>query len=175
MILRRRIYVFLLLASCLSASCRAAEPDGYSIKPRTQRFICNIGYTVEECRRQSAIVHRIVAQYRGEELGDWTWILVRAEDWKDLVRRLHLNADSPAFTSLDFRETFLEESLVSPRPGRARELMDAFGIPLDQLLDVAVTHELAHAVCHGGTEFMAEEFGRRLRAGLHPSCAELYP
>jgi hypothetical protein len=87
--------------------------------------------------------------------------------------RLRLNPGSPAFTALDLRETFLEESLiVPPTPERARELMYAFGIPLDELLEYAVTHELGHAVCHGGTESLAEQFGRQLREDLHPSCGK---
>jgi len=113
-----------------------------------------------------------VAQYRTDDLGNWTWILVRAEDWKDLMLRLRLNPESPAFTAVDVHETFLEESLIRPKPERAKELMYAFGISLDQLLDLAVTHELGHAICHGGTEFQAERVGRRLRDGIFSSCTE---
>jgi len=116
-----------------------------------------------------------VAQYRTDDLGNWTWILVRAEDWKDLMLRLRLNPESPAFTAVDVHETFLEESLITPNPERARELMNAFGISLDELLDLAVTHELGHAICHGGSEFQAELVGSRLREGLHPGCAEKQP
>jgi len=175
----------LLFTICFSVSCLAAEPagaadiarstQGYAIWPQNQKFVCNLGYTVVGCRWQRAIVQKMVVQYHREDLGDWTWVLVRAEDWKDLMRKLHLNPESPAFTALDLRETFLEESLITPKPERAKELMDEFRIPLDELLDLAVTHELGHAICHGGTEFMAEQFGKRLRAGLHPYCAELYP
>ncbi len=108
-------------------------------------------------------------------LGSWTWVLVRADDWRNLMRRLCLNPDSPAFSALELHETFLEESLITPGPDRAKELMGAFRMPLDELLNVAVTHELGHAMCRSETEFLAEQFGIRLRSGLHPNCAGLQP
>jgi hypothetical protein len=181
-----RICLFALAAMWLSASCFAQRvgaagirsSGGYSPAPTNQRFVCNVGYSVEECRKQSAIVRWTVVRYHAQDLGSWTWILVRAEDWKDLMRRLQLNPDSPAFTAVDARETFLEESLISPRPQRARELMLYFRVPTDHLLDLAVTHELGHAACNGGTEYLAEQYAAHLRSGLPTSCAEammLYP
>jgi hypothetical protein len=120
--------------------------------------------------KQRAIVQKTVAQYSQEDFADWTWILVRAEDWKDLMQRLHLDPDSPAFTAIDLRETFLEESLIKPRPERAKEFMNNFSISPGKMLDLAVTHEMGHVFC-GSTEYLAEHFGRQLRDGLHhPSC-----
>ena len=140
-----------------------------SATAQNQKFVCNIGYTVADCMQQRAIVQKTVAQYRKEDFADWTWILVRAEDWKDLMHSLHLDPDSPAFTSVDLHETFLEESLIKPKPERAKEFMHNFSVSLDRMLDLAVTHEIGHVVC-GSTEFLAENYGRELRQGRHPSC-----
>jgi hypothetical protein len=144
----------------------------HSTNLHSQTFVCNLGYTPIECHKQSQILQKAVHQYHAEDLGSWTWILVRAEDWKDLMKRLHLNPESPAFTAIDLRETVLEESLITPRPERAKELMDEFRTPLDQLLSLAVTHELGHVICNCGTEYLAEKFGEQLRAGSRPRYLE---
>src|SRR5581483_9739188 len=100
-------------------------------------------------------------------LGSWTWVLVRADDWRNLMRRLCLNPDSPAFSALELHETFLEESLITPDPDRAKELINTFRIPLDELLNVAITHKLGHTMYRSETEFLAKQFGIRLRSELH--------
>jgi len=149
--------------------------QGHLADPHSQTFVCNLGYTLDECHKQVDVLRAAVSQYMPKDLGGWTWVLVRADEWKDLMKRMHLNSDSPAFSALDVRQTFLEESLIASRPERARELMNEFHIPLDHLLDSVITHELGHAMCHGGTEYLAEEYGRQIRAGQRPDCMDLYP
>ena len=78
-------------------------------------------------------------------LGDWTWILVRSQDWKPILRRVGRDPDSPAFTILEKRQTFLEEALFNAVPERSRTLLEKWRMPLDQLLMFAVAHELGHA------------------------------
>jgi hypothetical protein len=145
---------------------RQAQPD----RLQYQRFICNLGYSVAECRRQIAIVQRVVARYHGEDLGKWTWVLVRSEDWKPLMQRLSLAPSSPAFSSLDQHAIFLEEAIVAPGAARAGELLRDFEVPLNQLLDFAVSHEMGHALCQEANEFIANQFGRQLREGKRPPC-----
>ena len=51
-------------------------------------------------------------------LGEWTWVLVQSRDWKPILRRVGRDPDSPAFTILDKRQTFLEEALFRPNVDR---------------------------------------------------------
>ena len=136
-----------------------------------QQFVCNTGYSVADCVVDSKAVRSVVALYHGEDLGTWTWILVRSEDWAPLMEKLKLNPASPALTVLEMRATFLEEALLRPSADRAARLMDDFGFPLNQMIDLAITHEMGHAVCRNLNEFGADQFGRQLREGRHPTCA----
>src|SRR5215510_9772671 len=88
-------------------------------------------------------------------LGEWTWILVRSDDWSPILRRVGRDPDSPAFTIPGRRQTFLEEALFRHSPGRSRILMEKLGVPLDQFLALAVSHELGHALCHETSEAQA--------------------
>ena len=52
--------------------------------------------------------------------------------------------------------------------------MNSYGIfvtPFDQLLSVAVSHELGQTICHGGSEAIANRVAEELRGGKHPDCA----
>ena len=112
----------------------------------------------------------VLARYPAEELGHWTWILVRSEDWKPIVRGLKVNPESPAFVALEQRETFLEEALFGHEVLRGAELAKEWQLPLDQLLSLAVTHELGHAICDEHDEAAADRFGEELRKGHMPPC-----
>ena len=69
-------------------------------------------------------------------LGAWEWILVRTTDWKPILRGVGLDPDSPGFTILEKRQTFLEEALFTGDPERSRTFLEKWRIPLDQFLDV---------------------------------------
>jgi hypothetical protein len=73
--------------------------------------------------------------------------LVRSEDWKPILLQRGLDPDSPAFTFYAKRETFIEEALVTQVPGRGRELLLKWNISMKDLLDLAITHEMGHALC----------------------------
>jgi hypothetical protein len=134
-----------------------ASPWIASTSPRddrlaTQHFFCNTGYTLDTCREQIATLKTVVAKYPTEALGEWTWVLVRSQDWKAQSRMLGLNPDSPAFTCLETRTTFIEEALVAKVPGRATELIARWHIGMTDLLNLAVEHEMGHALCHSLNE-----------------------
>src|SRR5258707_747661 len=78
---------------------------------------------------------------------------------------LRLNPDSPAFTALEPRETFLEEALFVHDPRRTAELMEEWQRSMPKLLELAVTHELGHAFCEEPNEAAADHFGEELRKG----------
>jgi len=111
-----------------------------------------------------------LGSYPIEALGHWTWVLVRSQDWKPISRRLRLNPDSPAFTALELRETFLEEALFVHDPERTSELMMEFSRSMPKLLELAISHELGHAFCAEPNEAAADRFAAGLRDGMAPRC-----
>jgi len=138
-----------------------------------QRFVCNTGYTLEECRAHIALLKVALAKYPATDLGDWTWVLVRSADWKAILLPRGLDPDSPAFTFYPKRETFIEEALVTQVPGRGRELLLKWNMSINELLDVAIGHELGHALCNDKDERNANQVGQLLRDGKALSCGNL--
>lgn len=128
-----------------------------------QSLYCDASYSVPECRRQIEVLSQALRQYSTTLAPNWKWVLVKAEHWKPMLTSFHLNYDGPAVTILEDDVTLLDESLIDPRPERAAELMNGFKIRLDELLSVAISHELGHAMCHETNEFRAERIGRDLR------------
>jgi hypothetical protein len=138
--------------------------------PGDQQFLCAAPYTPSECEKQIAILQASLHRYHAEKLGQWTWVLIRSEDWKSILTQLHLEPNSPAFSHLEMRQTFFEEVLLVPKPERRMELLRRWHIPFDQFLDFAVSHELGHAFCHEFDEIKAERVGQRLRSGRAFEC-----
>jgi|SRR5215469_17785557 len=135
-----------------------------------QEFHCHTGYSLPQCQKDILQLKRVLTRYPIEALGPWTWVLVRSQDWKPISRMLRLNPDSPAFTALEPRETFLEEALFVHDPERTAELMREWRSSMPELLELAVTHELGHALCQQASEAVAVRFGQDLRNGLEPRC-----
>jgi len=76
---------------------------------------------------------------------------------------LRLNPDSPAFSALVPRETFLEEALFAHNPVRTAELMEEWQKSMPKLLELAVSHELGHALCEEPNEAAADRFWRGVK------------
>jgi len=148
-----------------------AEAGHTADSVNTQRLQCNTGYTLSECSRQLSLLRATLAMYHAETLAPWTWVLVKSQDWKFIVRSLRGNTDSPAFSDLERRVTFLEEALFVQVAGRSAELLRVWSVPLDRLLLLAVTHELGHAMCDELDEAKADKFGVLLRQGREAKCA----
>ena len=135
-----------------------------------QEFVCVSPYTISECERLVAVLRPVLDHYHAELAGQWTWVLVRSEDWNQITTRLHLNPNSPAFSQLEMHQTFFEEVLLSPKPYREMQLLKIWHIPFPEFLDVAVTHELGHALCHEPDEAKADRAGQRLRRSQTGIC-----
>src|SRR5271155_2359396 len=161
--------VVIFWGTCPRAS--AALQRSQSAALATQEFFCRAGFDREECERRVAQLKAVLIQYPAGAQRHWRWVIVPSEDWQPLVQSLHLDRESPAFTAITERETFLEDALFFARPGRTDELVRHFRTPFDQLLSVAVGHELGHAICHGGSEAIANRIAEQLRTGKHPDCA----
>jgi len=135
-----------------------------------QEFVCVSPYTIPQCAERVAMLRPILHRYNAETLGKWTWVLVRSEDWKRILGQLHLDVNSPAFSNLQMRQTFLEDVLLVSKPQRQLELLDIWHIPFDQFLEFAITHELGHAFCNESDEVKAHKAGQQLRSGSINPC-----
>jgi len=148
-----------LVAALPSQPRTGVEP--YRSTP-TQQFVCNTGYKQKECNEETAVLRKALENYPVAQLGNWTWILVRSEDWTAIKLLRGLDPDSPAFTFMAKRETFIEEALVTQVPVRARELLLKWDMNRRDLLDLAVRHELGHALCNDANERNADRVARLL-------------
>lgn len=151
-----------------------ATPEPYRLaRPHflpPQQFACSAGITLEKCRQEMLVLRKILANYRASDLGEWTWVLVRSEDWRLILLAHNLNPGVPALTALGARTTFFEEALVDGPPGRVSELMDIWHADRDGLLNLAVRHELGHALCTDENERKADHVARLLEQKKPAAC-----
>lgn len=154
-------------ASIASPALIIAEP---SRSPRAQQFVCAVGITLENCRQEMAVLRKVLANYHSTDLGQWNWVLVRSEHWKLLLIGRGFNSGVPALTALDARTTFFEEALIAGPSGRVSELMDIWHVGRDGLLDLAVRHELGHALCGEENEGLADRAARLLEQKKPVTC-----
>ena len=156
---------FAVESSWLQPATSGQSLDVAQGSDRHQHFVCNTGYTLEKCHKDVADLRKTLDKYQAAQLGEWTWVLVRSNDWKAITQPRGMNPDSPAFTYYAGKETFLEEALVTVVPQRSASLLITWGMRRDDLLDFAVTHELGHALCNEKSEVKTEYVARELRAG----------
>jgi hypothetical protein len=103
----------------------AAAPSAQSERtdrPPRMRGVCNTGYSLESCRTHLSALQRVLSSVDVAALGEWTWMLVRSEDWRQILLKVGRDPDSPAFTILEKRQTFLEEALFVPMAERTATL-----------------------------------------------------
>ena len=158
----------------LAGPARAAESERASQGNAlaAQQLFCSAGYDPKSCLQHAAQLQAVLLRYPAAQPGPWSWVIVRSEDWQPFLLRLHLDQRSPAFTALEQRSTFLEEVLFLSDSERAPELERTFTTPLPQLLALAVTHELSHAICHEMDEAAANRIAQQLRAGRKADCSQ---
>jgi hypothetical protein len=162
----------ILCGNHTSARATSVSQGGGANPLSRQHFFCDAGYDRQECQQHAAMLRALLIRYPASGPADWSWVMVRTQDWRPLMQRLHLDRHSPAFTALDSRETFLEEALFMPQSPRTEELARIFRIPADQLLSFVVTHELGHTICHDGSETTASMVAEQLRRGNLADCVK---
>jgi hypothetical protein len=96
--------------------------------------------------------------------------MVKSKDWKDMMPKFRLDSDSPAFTCLETKTTFIEEALVAKVPGRSIELITRWRMGMTELLETAVKHEMGHAICHSLDEDKAIHIAAALERNDLISC-----
>ena len=166
------VVVSMWMVPALSQTGSEVAPSGTvrAVALSSQEFHCHTGYPLAECQKDILHLKDILTRYPIEALGQWTWVLVPSQYWKEISRTLRLNPESPAFTALEPRETFLEEALFVHDPERSAELMMEWEQSMPKLLELAVSHELGHALCAEPHEATADYLGQQLRKGLTPRC-----
>ncbi len=140
--------------------------------PKTIQFLCTKDYDRQACVNDSLALRHALAFYPVERLGTWSFVLVPADDWRTLVGGLRGDPVSPAFSIIEQRTTVVDRSLFTATPGRNKELLLMFGAIGDALLDLAVTHELGHAICQDQDERRADDYGRGLREKKPVNCVK---
>lgn len=171
--------LFAVLLATLAA--QSQEPKFYRVQiggggpiPDTLHFFCSEGYDKDECLHDVAALRKALEPYPLRLLGEWSIYLVLAPDWKPLAQKHGGPKVSPAFSLLLGRATVMDRSLFTGSADRNIELEKWSGIPVGPtLVDVAVTHELGHAICQEKNERLANEYGKEMREGKLPSCANL--
>ena len=139
---------------------------------QSAQFFCTQDYHPDECGQHALELRRVLMTYPLEQLGSWSFVLVPAYKWQDLVRSVGGPTWSPAFTILGQRATIMESSLFSATAARNDELRHVFGVTGEALLELAVNHELGHSLCHDQDERKANEYGRELRQRKTVHCTQ---
>ena len=149
-------------ANPLAAQTNATVPN--------QHFACDVGYKLQECQVASAVLSRALARYPVAALGKWRWVLVRSEDWKQILAVRGFDTNRPAFSYLPKKETFIDGALVASLSIRGTELSMSWRMPIEDLLDLAIRHELAHALCNEPDEVQAQRGAIALKNKMPLSC-----
>lgn len=160
--------VMTFIATALPAETQT--PGNARRSASTQHFVCDKGYSQNECDNQMAVLRKAIAKYSVPELGEWTWVLVRSGRWELILRNRRLNPDVPALTDPVGRATFFEEALVAGSPGRIVLLMVVWHMGREKLLDLAIRHELGHALCDEPSEAEAARVADLLEQNRPISC-----
>jgi hypothetical protein len=137
-----------------------------------QRYECNGSFTLEQCKQGMSALKGMLARYPASELKGWKWVLVRSEDWSHLLRAQRFPPGVPAITVLDRQTTLFDEALTTGPAGRTSELMDIWHLGREALLDLAVRHELGHAICNDSSEQNAKRVAKLLEQRKPVSCAQ---
>lgn len=167
--------VLVAMGCCLHFAAPASPqivhlPVLEQFQTQDQRFSCTLEYVPEKCARDLQRLKRLLEGYVAEGPGEWQWVLVARFEWKPFCVKLGVDSVSPAMTSFVDHETFLDEALFEFDPVRAGEFVRKYGVAWKDLLPLAVTHELGHAICRDVTEERAEYYAEEIRRHRPGRC-----
>ncbi len=163
-----RSLVILAIVAAQTAGNRVAQN-----RPGVPRFVCNAGYTQPECDREMAVLKKVLEKYPVAKLGEWTWVIVQTDEWRPILQTRGLDPNTPALTYPAKRQTFLEQSLLLKTSVRGSALSERWQLSIEDLLDLAVRHELAHGLCNCFDEYKAVQIAWSLRLGRKSRTMEL--
>jgi hypothetical protein len=78
--------------------------------------------------------------------------------------------DIPALSILEQRVAFFDNTLVYGSPRRLAQLFDSWHLGRQGLLELAVRHELGHALCNDYSEFGANQIAQQLERTKSIKC-----
>jgi hypothetical protein len=139
--------------------------------PGSIQFFCTEDYPHQACLDDVEKLHQRLLRYPVEQLGPWVFVLATRTQSIAIQHRPDGSAETPALTFINHRTTVMERDLFSATADRSGELFRAFGLAGSDLLELAISHELGHALCHEPDEHRADEYGRELRRGRIPNCS----
>jgi hypothetical protein len=168
------LFTFLFLA-CGTAYCQSVRVSPVQIRgdrgfPAAIQFFCTENYSRDDCKNDIFILRQSLARYPLDKLGAWSFVLASSDEWEALMTRLRLPPRSPVFSMLGRNTTIFSRILFPASADRRAELLKTYGVPVSQLLDLAISHELGHAFCHELDEAQATSSAEQLRAGHLPQC-----
>jgi hypothetical protein len=160
-----------LHAQMISIKVTQVQPEGlHSALSSAVTFSCTTDYDPQQCLTSATELAKVLERYPTAKLGEWRFVLAGSQHWKQTVKALGGDPQSPAFTELEARVTVLEDALFENTDSRKALVSDRFGLPTGSILDFAVTHEMGHAICHERSEKQADQYGLDLRKGITPNC-----
>jgi hypothetical protein len=168
--------VIFLCVSLLNAQTTSIKilPIELSNRPaslsRAISFSCTTNYDPSQCLTSVALLAKILERYPTEKMGQWTFVLAGSARWRQTVKELGGDTESPAFSELIARVTVLKDELFETADSRREMLARRFGQPPGSILDYTVTHEMGHAICGERQEKLADRYGFDLRRGIAPMC-----
>jgi len=165
--------IVMVMPFVFSAYALAAQINGNASARKEapkQHFACNVGYTPSECQVATTVLRKALARYPVDALGEWTWVLVRTEDWKQILSERKFDSNHSAFSVLPKRATFFDGALVIKISIRGVELSAIWHMPIEDLFDLAIRHELAHALCNDPDETKADRAAMALKDATPLSC-----
>src|SRR5208283_2256545 len=83
-----KLQVSMLLLTCAVQLTAAQTPTAFNTTiekastPAPQHFVCNVGYSQQECHEQMIVLRPLLNKYGASRLGEWTWVLIKSQDWK---------------------------------------------------------------------------------------------
>lgn len=168
------LFTFLFLA-CGTAYCQSLRVLPVQIRgdqsfPAAIQFFCTENYSRNDCQNDIFTLRQSLARYPLDKLGSWSFVLASSDEWEPLMTRLRLPPRSPVFSMLGRNTTIFSRILFSASADRRAELLKAYGVPISELLDLAISHELGHAFCHELDEAQATSNAEQLRAAHLPQC-----
>ena len=174
--MKSRLLIAILATACAASTQTLrvvpATLDAIVPIPNTIQFFCTQDYQTSACVNDARALQHVLMPYPIARLGTWSFVLVPADNWRELLHGLHGDAASPAFSIIDQHMTVLESSLFKATPIRDKSFLRTFGVIGGALLDLAVTHELGHAICQEQDQHRADAYGRELRQTRNVDCGE---
>jgi len=165
------LWVSLLNAQTTSIKILPIDlPNRPASLPHAISFSCTTDYDPSQCLTSVALLAKILERYPTEKMGQWTFVLAGSARWRQTVKELGGDTESPAFSELIARVTVLKDELFETADSRREMLARRFGQPPGSILDYTVTHEMGHAICGERQEKLADRYGFDLRRGIAPMC-----